>query len=74
MLEGGDIIYDYLDGTDSLGLDLDSLGVASIRDVVDSLEFITDSSSVLIQYNSEVLATVYNNAIGNFTVEDFVGI
>ena len=64
------IIYDYTDGTDTFGLELDSFSESSIGDVFGALTIAQDGSSATITYDSDLLATVYNTTSTDLTVDD----
>ena len=56
-------LFDYLDGSDRLGLKLASFGVTFISNIFDSLEFNRNDYLVVIQDNSELLATLSETTV-----------
>lgn len=75
VLTAGDtenIIYDYTDGTDQFGLELDSFSETSVNNVFGVLDIAQDETSTTISYDSVILATVYNTTATDLTVDDFV--
>lgn len=67
------IIYDYTDGLDMFGLELDRFAENTVADVYDALSINQSGSAIAVSYGSELLATVYNVDLGmtDLTVEDF---
>ncbi len=60
--------------SDRLGLKLTSFGGTFISNIFDSLGFNRNNSLVVIQDNSELLATLSETTVSDFTVEYFVDI
>lgn len=71
----GNIIYDFEDNIDSLGVNPTSFGASTVTEVYNSfLSFSQNGTSTEINSGSDLLATLYNVNPGNLTVDDFTSI
>ena len=68
------IIYDYIDGTDRLGLELSSFTNNTIGDVFNNELTITQNGTnteIYSNFGSDLLASLYNVTATDLTVDDF---
>ncbi len=71
----GNIIYDFEDNIDLLGVNPASFGVSTVAEVYNnSLSFSQNGTSTEINSDSDLLATLYNVNLDNLTVDDFTAI
>lgn len=70
----GNIIYDFEDNIDLLGVNPASFGASTVAEVYNSLSFSQNGTSTEINSGSDLLATLYNVNLNNLTVDDFTPI
>ena len=71
----GNIIYDFEDNIDLLGVNPASFGASTIAEVYNnSLSFSQNGTSTEINSDSDLLATLYNVNLNNLTVDDLTPI
>ena len=71
----GNIVIDYTDGTDTLGLELSSFFSNTIEDIFnDELNMISNdgNTEIYANFNSDLLVTLLDVETESITVEDFV--
>ena len=70
----GNIIYDYIDGTDRLGIELSTFANNTVADVFNNELTVTQNGSnteIYSNSDSDLLATLYNVTATDITVDDF---
>ena len=71
----GNIIYDYIDGTDQLGIELSTFANNTVADVFNNELTVTQNGSNTEIYSnsgSDLLASLYNVTATDITVDDFI--
>lgn len=70
----GNLIYDWEDGTDFLGVKLSSFGVSTVSEVFNPLSLTQNGTSTEIYSGTDLLTTLYNVNTSDLTEDDFIAI